>query len=81
MSFDLFTRAMEWLLERNGRKSSGPIEHIAWVIRCIAVKHLKCDEATREKFQSAMAELRVKQNGLSEKNRLTLQQFDDTNTH
>ena len=80
VSFDLFTRAMEWLWERNGRKSSGPIEHIAWVIRCIAVKHLKCDEATREKFQSAMAELRVKQNGLSEKNRLTLQQFDDTNT-
>ena len=80
VSFDLFKRAIEWLWERNGRKTSGPIGHIAWAIRCIAVKHLECDEATAEKFQSAMAELRVKQNGLSEKNRFTLQQFDDPKT-
>ena len=80
VSFHLFTRAIEWLWERNGKKSSGPIEHIAWVIRCIAVKHLTCDEATREKFTSAMAELRVRHKGLAEKNRLMLQQFDDPRT-
>ena len=80
VSFDLFKRAIGWLWERNDKKSSVSIGHIAWVIRCIAVKHLKCDGATKETFKSAMVELRVRHKGLSEKNRLTLQQFDDPKT-
>ena len=80
VSFELFKRAIGWLWERNGKKSSGPIEHIAWVIRCIAVKHLKCDEDTKNMFSDVVSRLRIRQKGLSEKNALTLQQFDDPKT-
>ena len=80
VSFELFKRAIGWLWERNGKKSSGPIEHIAWVIRCIAVKHLKCDEDTKDRFFDVVSRLRIRQKGLSEKNALTLQQFDDAKT-
>ena len=80
VSFDLFKRAIEWLWERNGRKPGTPISGIAWTVRCIAVKHLNCDEDIKHKFFEVMSRLRIKQNGLSEKNRSTLQQFDDART-
>lgn len=77
VSFDLFKRAVGWLWDRNGKKPCKSIEGIAWTIRCIAVKHIGCDEETRREFTQAMSQLRVEQKGLSAKNRHTLQQFDD----
>ena len=80
VSFELFKRAIGWLWERNEKKPGAAIEGIAWTVRCIAVKHLKCDEDTKNMFSEVVSRLRIKQKGLSEKNALTLQQFDDPKT-
>ena len=77
VSFELFKRAIGWLWERNEKRPGAAIEGIAWTVRCIAVKHLKCDEDTKDRFFDVVSRLRIKQKGLSEKNALTLQQFDD----
>ena len=43
---EVFERAMEWFWRRNDNNTSQHIGGIAWVIRCIAVKHMDCDEKT-----------------------------------
>ena len=75
--FDVFEKAMEWLWERNGRKPSNTIGEIAWTMRCIAVKHLECDEALATQYADALEKLRTHRTGLSPKNRAVLAQFDD----
>jgi integrase len=54
-----------------------PDTEIAWTIRCIAIKHLDCDDETAHKFNEALSKLRVRSSGLSSKNRAAMQQFDD----
>jgi hypothetical protein len=76
--FERFKIGMKWLWERNGNKTSRSIGEIAWTIRCIAVKHLRCDDETAQKYTDALAMLRVQSTGLSPKNRTAMQQFDDT---
>ena len=61
---EVFERAMEWFWRRNGNKTSKHIGEIAWVIRCIAVKHLGCDEKTELYYAAALQKLRVAQHGL-----------------
>jgi integrase len=80
VAFPVFKLAMKWLWERNGNKTSRTIGEIAWTIRCIAVKHLKCDDATAESYAEAIETLRVHQAGLSEKNNAALKQIDDPRT-
>ena len=75
--FAVFERAMEWLWDRNGRKPSNGIGEIAWTIRCVAVKHLRCDEALAGQYADALEKLRVRRTGLSPKNSAALTQFDD----
>jgi integrase len=77
VAFPVFKQAMKWFWERNGDKTSNHIGEVAWSIRCVAVKHLKCDDATAELYRDAMASLRVQHTGLSEKNEEALKQFDD----
>jgi integrase len=77
VEFDVFKRAMKWFWKRNEEKTSKHIGEIAWTLRCIAVKHLKCDEETAKLYRDAIEKLRVPQNGLSEKNTAVLRQFDD----
>jgi integrase len=77
VAFPVFKQAMEWFWERNRQKTSKHIGEVAWTIRCIAVKHLDCDEVTREQYRKAIETLRVNQVGLSPKNTSTLKQFDD----
>jgi integrase len=74
---EVFERAMEWLWRRNDNKTSKHIGEIAWVIRCIAVKHLECDEETELYYAAALQKLRVAHHGLSPKNQKMLSQFDD----
>ena len=74
---EVFERAMEWFWRRNGNKTSKHIGEIAWVIRCIAVKHLECDEETELYYAAALQKLRVAHHGLSPKNQKMLSQFDD----
>ena len=80
VAFPVFKRAMEWLWQRNGNKTSRSTGEIAWTIRCIAVKHLECDDETAESYRKAIEALRVHQTGLSEKNTAALKQFDDPKT-
>ena len=75
--FDLFVKAMRWHWERAGNKPTSNLASIAWTVRCIAVKHLGCDEQTEAKYREAMIRLRPAQTGLSDKNRKALRQFDD----
>jgi integrase len=75
--FETFKIAMHWLWERNDNKTSRSIGEIAWVIRCIAVKHLKCNDEVAEQYSDALVKLRVQNTGLSTKNRSAMQQFDD----
>ena len=74
---EVFERAMEWFWRRNDNKTSKHIGEIAWVIRCIAVKHLECDEETELYYAAALQKLRVAHHGLSPKNQKMLSQFDD----
>ena len=78
-AFDTFKRAMLWFWQRNGHKTSSSIGEVAWTMRCIAVRHLKCDEKSKASYAEALARLRVRKKGLSSKNRAALQQFDDQN--
>ena len=75
--FTVFKQAMEWFWARNKNITSKHISEVAWAIRCIAVKHLSCDDATAELYSEAMASLRVQHTGLSKKNEEALKQFDD----
>lgn len=77
VSFETFKTGMRWFWERNGKKTSRSTGEIAWVIRCIAVKYLNCDDETVEKYHKALSTLRVQSQGLSPKNRAAMQQFDD----
>ena len=77
VEFTVFKQAMRWFWDRNGDKTSKHIGEVAWTIRCIAVKHLECDEETAIEYQKALATLRVQQTGLSDKNTASLAQFDD----
>ena len=77
VDFELFKVAMEWLWSRFDQKPCRGIGEIAWTIRCIAVKHLECDEQTVEKFNAVLGRVRPQQRGLSSKNRVSMQQFDD----
>jgi hypothetical protein len=77
VKLDVVKRGLEWFWRRNGNKKSGNITHIAWTIRCIAVKHLKCDEETAAAFAEIVANLKVSKTGLSDKNKKTLAQFTD----
>ncbi len=77
VAFPVFKRAMEWLWERNNNKTSCSISGISWTVRCIAVKHLDCDDATAQLYKKAIESLRVHQIWLSVKNTATLKQFDD----
>jgi integrase len=77
VAFSVFKTAMKWFWDRNGDKTSKHIGEVAWTIRCIAVKHLKCDDETAELYRKAIGTLRVQQVGLSDKNTASLAQFDD----
>ncbi|MBT3401439.1 MAG: site-specific integrase, partial [Rhodospirillaceae bacterium] len=77
VEFAVFKQAMKWFWDRNGGKTSKHIGEVAWIIRCIAVKHLECDDATACKYREAIGALRVQQTGLSDKNTVSLAQFDD----
>jgi len=77
VTFERFKIAMKWFWDRNGGQTSRSIGEIAWTVRCIAVKHLDCDDETAQKFTNALATLRVQNTGLSAKNRAATQQFDD----
>ena len=77
VAFETFKQAMRWFWERNGRKTSRSIGEVAWTMRCIAVKHLACDEEMTASYKEALATLRLREPGLSPKNRAALQQFDD----
>ena len=70
-------RGLQWFWRRNGNKTSKNIGHIAWTIRCIAVKYLECDEGTAEVFAEIVGKLKVSTTGLSEKNKKTVAQFSD----
>jgi integrase len=73
-------RGLEWFWRRNDNKISRNIAQIAWTVRCIAVKHLDCDDDTAKAFADIMAKLHVPSSGLSEKNKSTLAQFSDPST-
>ena len=77
VSFENFKAAIEWLWERNGRKTSEVISGLAWNIRCIAIKWCKVDDAAATAYARAMKKLRVEHKGLSDKNDALLRQFDD----
>ena len=77
VEFTAFKRAMKWFWDRNGAKTSRHIGEVAWTIRCIAVKHLECDDETAIEYQKAIGTLRIQQTGLSAKNTASLAQFDD----
>lgn len=50
---------------------------LAWVIRCLAVKHLECNSATAKKYDDVCRKFSVRSSGLSAKNRTLLVRFDD----
>ena len=77
VAFEVFKVAMKWFWARNGKKTSRSIGEIAWTMRCIAVKHLASDEALAASYKEALTTLRLREPGLSVKNRAALQQFDD----
>lgn len=77
VAFPVFKRAMAWFWERNGEKTSKHTGEVAWTIRCIAVKHLECDDESAALYRKAIENLRINQTGLSEKNTTALKQIDD----
>ena len=44
---------------------------------CLFVKHLECDEQTADLFHNVLTRVRPQRKGLSKKNRVSMQQFDD----
>jgi len=77
VDFELFKAAMAWLWERFDQKPCQGIGGTAWTIRCIAVKHLKCDEMIAKQFDKVLTKVSTRRQGLSDKNRAAMQQFDD----
>ena len=73
----MFERALRWLYERNGKKTSKHIGEIAWAVRCYAVKYRTCDYETLAFYKRAIERLRVNTPGLSDKNRTAMAQFND----
>ena len=73
----MFERALRWLYERNGKKTSKHIGEIAWAVRCYAVKYRNCDDETLAFYKRAIERLRVNTPGLSDKNRTAMAQFND----
>jgi len=73
----MFERALRWLYERNGKKTSKHIGEIAWAVRCYAVKYRTCDDETLAFYKRAIERLRVTTPGLSDKNRTAMAQFND----
>ena len=73
----MFERALRWLYERNGKKTSKHIGEIAWAVRCYAVKYRTCDDETLAFYKRAIERLRVNTPGLSDKNRTAMAQFND----
>ena len=73
----MFERALRWLYERNGKKTSKHIGEIAWAVRCYVVKYRTCDDETLAFYKRAIERLRVNTPGLSDKNRTAMAQFND----
>lgn len=73
----MFERALRWLYERNGKKTSKHIGEIAWAVRCYAVKYRNCDDEILAFYKRAIERLRVNTPGLSDKNRTAMAQFND----
>jgi integrase len=88
VNFERFAKAIRQLHHRFSQSQgiTGPsttdakydsLGRIAWNVRCIAVKHLACDEKTATKFDQVCRKFMVRRTRLSAKNDRLLVQFDD----
>ena len=75
---EMFKLAIRWFWDRNKGGTSKNLGELSWTIRSYAVKHLKADAETAAFYANAMKRLRIPQQGLSEKNRTAMAQFDDS---
>ncbi len=68
---------LRWQLERNGNETSGAIHGIATAIKGLARHYVGVDEATLDEIRDICRRLDPGSEGLTEKNRERLRQFDD----
>lgn len=74
---ELLVRAFEWMVNRNGGKTSTAIGLTAWHVRTLAIYHCGMADRIPHFIRHVLPKLRVAQNGLSEKNTATLMLFND----
>jgi integrase len=73
----VFKKAIQWLWERAGRKATRHTGEIAWTIRCIAIKQVGITGDAAQVYIDAVDWLRVRQKGLSDKNKASMAEFED----
>ncbi len=75
---DRFREALRFQLARNGGKTSGAIHGLAMALKSIARHHVKVDEPTLVHLKAICGRLKPERQGLSDKNRACLRQFDNS---
>jgi integrase len=73
---DHFLEALRFQLTRNDGKASGAIHGMAMALKSIARHHVKVDEAVLAELKAICGRLKPARQGLSDKNRACLRQFD-----
>ncbi len=77
VDIDNFKEGLRFFLDRNGNRTSGFIGDMAYALRTIGLKWVKVDKAHEHELQRIYRRLAVADQGLTEKNRTCLRQFDD----
>ena len=72
-----FKDALRYMLDRNGGTPTEAIYGLATAMKAIARHHVKVPQAQLEQLTRICARIKVKNRGLTEKNRRRLRQFDD----
>ena len=70
-------RGLQAMLDRNGGRSSGMIDGMSYTLLIIAKHWAVLPDADLQKLRTACRRLKHKRQGMTEKNRARLRQFDD----
>lgn len=68
---------LRFFLERSGGKSTARIHHLACLLKSIGKRWVKLDEPPLEELRAMCRRLAIRENGMMDKNRGRLRQFDD----
>ena len=73
-----FRETLRFMIDRQGGTLTEAIYNCATALKAVARHHVKIDPAHLEQLQRSCTRIKVKNRGLTEKNRRRLRQFDDS---